>query len=208
LTALELLDDPHALYTSGNETVRSILNRALFTRLYVDGGRVTGQELHEPFDMLHEAYVIYRERQADRRSRWGERSRTYHRRGAGSALTGELTATTARQDEAAWRQLLHTASSADLLTETGATSQNNLTEALALVLADVGSSTPVVVGVAGFEPTASSSRTAGRVVNGGYLRSSLAGGGRCRSVLVGGVAVFRSCTAALGWDWSWTGETD
>ncbi len=27
LTALELLDDPHALYTSGNETVRSILNR-------------------------------------------------------------------------------------------------------------------------------------------------------------------------------------
>jgi hypothetical protein len=67
------------------------------------------------------------------------------------------------------------------------------------------------VGVAGFEPTASSSRTAGRAVNGGYLRRSLANGERCGSVLVGGVAVFRSCTAVLaahGWDWPWTGETD
>jgi hypothetical protein len=60
------------------------------------------------------------------------------------------------------------------------------------------------VGVAGFEPTASSSRTAGRAVHGGHFRRSLAGSGRCRPVLVGGVAVFRSCTAALaahGWDW-------
>jgi hypothetical protein len=68
-----------------------------------------------------------------------------------------------------------------------------------------------LVGVAGFEPTASSSRTAGRAVNGGYFRRSPASGGRCGPVLVGGVAVLRSCTAALaaqGWDWPWTGETD
>jgi hypothetical protein len=58
------------------------------------------------------------------------------------------------------------------------------------------------VGVAGFEPTASSSRTAGRAVDGGYFRRSPADGGRCKPVLVGGVAVLRSCTAALtaqGW---------
>jgi len=53
------------------------------------------------------------------------------------------------------------------------------------------------VGVAGFEPTASSSRTAGRAVNRGCFRRSTASGGRCGPVLVGGVAVLRSCTAAL-----------
>ncbi|MGH3797886.1 MAG: hypothetical protein ACRDSP_23720 [Pseudonocardiaceae bacterium] len=151
MTALKLLDDPHALYMSGNETVRSILNKAFFTRLYVDGNRVTDQELREPFSILHEAYVIYRERQAERRSRQGEHPRTYHRRGAVSALTAEMDASTRHADEAAWRRL-QTASSADLLTETGATSQNNLTDALALVLADGGSSTPVMVGTTGFEP--------------------------------------------------------
>jgi hypothetical protein len=67
------------------------------------------------------------------------------------------------------------------------------------------------VGVAGFEPTASSSRTVGSAVNGGYFRRSPANDGRCRPVLVSPVAVFRSCTAALaahGWDWPRTGETD
>jgi hypothetical protein len=51
------------------------------------------------------------------------------------------------------------------------------------------------VGVAGFEPTASSSRTAGRSVDGGCFRMSLAVEGRLGTVLVGLVAVFRSCTA-------------
>jgi hypothetical protein len=37
--ALELLDDPQALYHRGNETVKTILNRAFFTRLHVDGTR-------------------------------------------------------------------------------------------------------------------------------------------------------------------------
>jgi hypothetical protein len=59
------------------------------------------------------------------------------------------------------------------------------------------------VGVAGFEPTASSSRTAGRAVDRGYSRRSPAISGRYGTVLVSRVAVFRSCTAALaaqGWD--------
>jgi hypothetical protein len=52
------------------------------------------------------------------------------------------------------------------------------------------------VGVAGFEPTASSSRTAGRAVDGGYFRTSPAIGGRSGTVLVSLVAVFRSCTGS------------
>jgi hypothetical protein len=67
------------------------------------------------------------------------------------------------------------------------------------------------VGVAGFEPTASSSRTVGRAGNGSYLRRLLAGGGRCGSVLVGLVAVLRSCTTELvasGRDEPCTGESD
>src|SRR6185437_14117477 len=59
--------------------------------------------------------------------------------------------------------------------------------------------------VSGFEPTVSSSRTAGRAVNGGYFRRSPASGGRCGPVLVGGVAVLRSCTAALAAQ-SWAGH--
>jgi hypothetical protein len=53
------------------------------------------------------------------------------------------------------------------------------------------------VGVAGFEPTASSSRTAGKLVDSGYFRTSLAIRGCSGSVLIGLVAVFRSCTAAV-----------
>ena len=52
------------------------------------------------------------------------------------------------------------------------------------------------VGVAGFEPTASSSRTAGTAVDRGCFRTSQATGGRSGAVLVGLVAVFRSCTTA------------
>jgi hypothetical protein len=56
--ALTLLDDPHSMYQDGNETVRSILNRAFFPRLYIDGLKVTGHELGEPFGILHDAYTI------------------------------------------------------------------------------------------------------------------------------------------------------
>jgi hypothetical protein len=53
------------------------------------------------------------------------------------------------------------------------------------------------VGVAGFEPTASSSRTAGMAVDKGYFSTSRVTGGRSGAVLGGLVAVSRSCTAAV-----------
>ena len=56
--ALALLDDPHSMYQAGNEIVCSILNQAFFLRLYIDGTKVTGHELGEPFDILHDAYII------------------------------------------------------------------------------------------------------------------------------------------------------
>lgn len=59
--ALDLLDHPQVMYERGNEQVRTILNRAFFARLYVDGRKVTGQELREPFNVLVGAYdVLYR----------------------------------------------------------------------------------------------------------------------------------------------------
>ena len=51
------------------------------------------------------------------------------------------------------------------------------------------------VGVAGFEPTASSSRTAGMAVDRGCFRTSRATVGHLGAVLVGVVAVLRCCTA-------------
>lgn len=59
LAALNLLDDPQAMYRRGNEAVRIILNKALFGRLYVDGRKITGQEYQEPFDALMEAYDVW-----------------------------------------------------------------------------------------------------------------------------------------------------
>jgi hypothetical protein len=66
--ALTLLEDPQAMYEHGNETVRSILNKAFFTKLYVDGRKVVNHQLNEPFDIISEAYHGYRT------------SKTYHRR--------------------------------------------------------------------------------------------------------------------------------
>ena len=39
--------------------MRSILNRAFFTRLYVDAGRIIDHGMQEPFDLLTEAYAAY-----------------------------------------------------------------------------------------------------------------------------------------------------
>jgi len=41
-----------------NETVKSILSKAFFSRLYVDGGKVTDHELNEPFNVLFDAYTV------------------------------------------------------------------------------------------------------------------------------------------------------
>lgn len=47
------------MYRRGDKTVRALLNKALFTRLYVDGRKVTDHELTEPFDVLIGAYRLY-----------------------------------------------------------------------------------------------------------------------------------------------------
>jgi hypothetical protein len=62
--ALELLDHPGTMYRRSGEGVRAILNRTFFTRLYVDAGKVTVAELREPFDVLNEAYRLYKTRTA------------------------------------------------------------------------------------------------------------------------------------------------
>jgi site-specific DNA recombinase len=61
--ALALLEAPQAAYERGDEAVRSILNKALFTRLYVDAGRVIAHDLEEPFDILVDSYATYQVQQ-------------------------------------------------------------------------------------------------------------------------------------------------
>ena len=61
--ALVLLEAPQAAYEHGDEVVRTILNKAFFTRLYVDAGRIIDHELKEPFDILAEAYATYQVQQ-------------------------------------------------------------------------------------------------------------------------------------------------
>ena len=59
--ALALLSAPQGAYVHGNELVKAALNKAFFTKLYVECDRITGAELHEPFDVLlgaHEEYMI------------------------------------------------------------------------------------------------------------------------------------------------------
>ncbi|GAB2969140.1 hypothetical protein GCM10017788_80170 [Amycolatopsis acidiphila] len=60
--ALDLLREPQAAYHAGDEVVRGILNRAFFTRLYLDGGKVTNQQLKEPFSVLSDFYLIRRQK--------------------------------------------------------------------------------------------------------------------------------------------------
>lgn len=63
--AVDLLERPQDAYSLGNETVRAILNRAFFTKLYVDGGKVIDHDTEEPFTALLEVYRV------DRRIRAG-----------------------------------------------------------------------------------------------------------------------------------------
>ncbi|RSM63681.1 hypothetical protein DMH03_13115 [Amycolatopsis sp. WAC 01376] len=66
--ALNLLERPQAAYQAGSEEVRTVLNRAFFTRLYVDVEDdmpvVTSQKLKEPFDVLCATYTAYEAAQA------------------------------------------------------------------------------------------------------------------------------------------------
>ncbi len=57
--ALDLMTDPHTMYQTGGEAVRTIMNRTIFVKLYVDGDTITGHELREPFNVLADAYSIW-----------------------------------------------------------------------------------------------------------------------------------------------------
>ncbi|MGW4130196.1 recombinase family protein [Amycolatopsis japonica] len=65
---LNLLERPQAAYLAGSEEVRTVLNQAFFTRLYVDVEddvpMVTSHELTEPFGILWATYAAYEAAQA------------------------------------------------------------------------------------------------------------------------------------------------
>ncbi len=112
------------MYRRGNETVRTILNKAFFTKLYVDGHKVTEQELQEPFDLLTEAYRLYQDQR-----RQEEAPRTYRRQRAPQT---HRTAAPGRCG--------------------GSDLRSSLTDSLALALCAGGSSKAVMVELRGFEP--------------------------------------------------------
>jgi len=49
---LELLRDPQELYRRGDDRVRSLLNQAIFERIYIEGDEVGEEEMTEPFEAL------------------------------------------------------------------------------------------------------------------------------------------------------------
>ncbi len=148
---LYLLEDPAGMYERGGEVVRSILNRAIFMRFMIDGTKVVGHELREPFRTLDETY---RRHQA----------RRYYRT-AGSptgAEDGLLVAPELAELEARWFERrggvgpaagMLAAERPALLTENGAAALT-LTDRLdlALFLRARGSSNPVMVELRGLEP--------------------------------------------------------
>ncbi|GLZ30788.1 hypothetical protein Lesp02_29770 [Lentzea sp. NBRC 105346] len=125
--ALDLLERPEAAYRAGNETVRSLMNKVFFTRLYADGKKAAVLEhaLQEPFDgILSAEYRLY--------SR-GDEARSYHR-----------------------RSLVVDMERATVPCGTGGSDLGvTLADALERFLADKGSSKPAVVEVPGIEPGSS-----------------------------------------------------
>jgi hypothetical protein len=152
------------MYEKCTETVKTILNRAFFSKLYIDGGKVTDQELNEPFNMLHEACTIYRERKAERQTR-GQR-RSYHRTSGALALADEWDAPDVQTELRAWLDGGQSANSAVLLAEPGAAdglhiaaTWENFSQGLTLALADQVWSNDVMVGDTGIEPVTPSVST-------------------------------------------------
>lgn len=75
--ALALLEQPAQLYRGGGDTVRALLNRALFSRLYVDGDKITNQEVREPFAALMEAHREHHAEQVSQQSSSAAHPKTY-----------------------------------------------------------------------------------------------------------------------------------
>ncbi len=146
-----------------SERVRTILNRTFFTKLYIDGDKVAGQELAEPFDALHEAYLVAQAATVDRAAddvQTTPGSKVYYRRSGAVGAADEQNTPSA---DAAWLKSLklyesQTANSADLLAETDAASRNTLIRLLGLSLAGQGSSRGVMVEYGRFELPTSAMR--------------------------------------------------
>jgi site-specific DNA recombinase len=68
--ALSLLTDPYELYRQAGPNQRRLLNQALFEKLYIDDGRVTAEELAEPFRELVQAQRAVLSDQDDTASGW------------------------------------------------------------------------------------------------------------------------------------------
>ncbi len=51
--ALELLEDPQALYRRCNDQQRRMLNQTIFHALYIDDEQITDHSMREPFSRLH-----------------------------------------------------------------------------------------------------------------------------------------------------------
>jgi hypothetical protein len=148
--ALELLNRPAELYATGDEVVRSTLNKAFVTRFMIEGTKVVESELKEPFDVLLGAYEH-------------DEVRVYLREAG--RLPEQLTSTRGGRGRAVRRQL---ATCPTLASEDGARLDDlSLTDRLALAwalraedqpgpYAAKGSSKTVMVGDTGIEPVTSS----------------------------------------------------
>lgn len=96
--ALDLLDRPRDLYDTATEHARKLLNKAIFTRLYLDTGpahpTVTTDDLHEPFGSLIHAIRTTRtgpQPSSPCKATQGRQDDTQSRLGSllASALTGQ-----------------------------------------------------------------------------------------------------------------------
>lgn len=124
---LELMTDPHARYQAGSEATRTIMNRSIFVKLYVDGDTITGHEPREPFNTLADAYSAWQGYPKDTDTTPGLRRPS---RATGPRSTLHTTAPTQRNSAAP---------------QTGHGATGHLTVSPALALAGQGSNkTPMV----------------------------------------------------------------
>jgi site-specific DNA recombinase len=138
--ALDLLDDPGKLYEQGDETVRSLLNKAIFNKFMIDGRKVTGHELREPFDALDEAY----KREQQRRS---------YQRTVGAATGAESLVAGSVPRQRGQRRAARRLSLPEDAEASGTSA-----DLLDLALQAQGSSKPAMVEYRGLEPRASAMR--------------------------------------------------
>lgn len=100
-SAMELLNDPRRLYEEAKTPARKVLNKAIFTKLYLDDlgdhVAVTGDELNEPF-----ATVIYARRAEAGMTATEARTAAEEAFSAAEAETEEEQSKTGADDTLAW----------------------------------------------------------------------------------------------------------